>query len=449
MAKTGIKNTIIGLVMLSAIALSIWGISFLKDEDIMGQYDNYYAVYSKIDGLTPSSPVTINGFKVGQVRHINFHKDNSHRLVVHFTLERKLFNELIPDSTIAQISSSDLMGTKSIELIIGSGLNGYYKYGDTILASIAPSLKEQVSIQMLPVKNKAESLMLEMQEAIEIVKYIFNKKTRDDLTKSFRSIKVTMANLEKSSYGIDNLVTAETNRLKLIMSDVESITSNLKNNNEVISNILKNVNAITDSLSKSQFTKTINNVNKALVEAYEILDAVNSGEGSLAKLLNDDTVYRNIESASQNLDKLVVDFKENPKKYVRASLFDFGRTINVLTEEDRKRLRLIEKQEKKTRRKSKRKNKSKSGLVFKIQIRSAVNPIPLSSNEFKGLDGIQEIESDGMFKYLYGEANSVDELLELQGLVRSIFPDAFAIGYRNGEIISYGDAIKEMEREKE
>jgi len=227
------KYAVVGIVVTTAVASFIWGIYFLKGRDIFHKENNFYAIYEKVEGLSISSPVMINGFKVGQVLNIYFHPDKTGRLVVVFNSQRDVE---IPDSTIARITSIDLMGNKAIELLF-SHYRTFHKDGDTIASAVELSLKEQVSVQMLPVKKQAENLMLEMQEALEIIKYIFNAQTRDNLSRSFESIKQTVANLQHSSGSLDTLVTSQSYKLSNIFNNVESITQNLKNHNDLITNI--------------------------------------------------------------------------------------------------------------------------------------------------------------------------------------------------------------------
>ncbi|MBI5219388.1 MAG: MCE family protein [Bacteroidia bacterium] len=464
------KYTIVGFVIIIAIAAFIWGLYFLKGRDVFNKESNFYAIYQKVDGLTISSPILINGFKVGQVINIYFHPDKSGRLIVMFNTKKDIE---LPDSTVARITSIDLMGNKAIELLL-SHYKTFHKDGDTLYSALEPSLKEQVSIQMLPVKKQAENLMMEMQGALEIVKYIFNAQTRDNLTKSFESIKLTVQNLEHSSGNLDTLVTSQATKLSVIFSNVESITANLKNNNALITNIITNLSAITDSLTRSEFSKTIYNVNRTLTQTAEIFEQINSGKGSLGQLLKNDTLYLNLQNSSKNLNRLLMDIKENPKKYVRYSLFDLGRTINVLDEkewnkikkkeekrklkEEKEKQKQLEKEQKQLEKEQEQQKKDSleqqkndslkknSGMnyFFKIQIKSSVSPIPLNSSEFKGLQNIEEYRADGRYKYCVGNENNFQNAMNLHKEVKTYFPDAFPIAVKGGKIVPVHKAAKEI-----
>ena len=163
----------IGFLVFAAIAIFIWGVNYLKGIDIFKQENEYYIVYNKVDGLVSSSPVLINGLRIGQVRSINFHEDMSGRLIVEIASDKKY---KIPKNSVARIFSSDLLGTRSIEIIFSDSTT-FHVSGDTLRSDIEQSLAEQVSLQMLPLKNKAEDLLEEIEIAMKIIQRVFNEET--------------------------------------------------------------------------------------------------------------------------------------------------------------------------------------------------------------------------------------------------------------------------------
>lgn len=319
------KSVKVGILVFAAFAMLVWGITFLKGKNFFKKENQYYVIYDRIDGLVESSSVMLNGFKIGQVRSISFMPDQS-QIIVSFAIGDEFH---LPDSTVARIFSSDLMGTKSIEIMYGKSKK-FQTPGDTLLASIEESLKDQVSLQMLPLKVKAEDLMSSIDSVLAVVQYIFNEGTRDNISKAFVSVKQTLENLEHASVSLDTLLRNEKGKLGRIFSNVEHITANLKSNNEQLTNIINNFSSISDTLVKADIASTISNANKAILDVNSILTKVNSGEGSIGMLINNDTLYNNLENATYHLDRLLDDMQKNPKKYVHFSLFDFGRTIEVV-----------------------------------------------------------------------------------------------------------------------
>ncbi|MBL7970517.1 MAG: MCE family protein, partial [Prolixibacteraceae bacterium] len=159
------KYTKLGLVLLASLTILIWGINYLKGIDLLKRSTNYYVVYDKIEGLLESSTVSINGYQVGQVSEIKFLGDYSGRLLVTLSLQGDF---KIAKGSTAKIVSSDIMGTKSVKLdVVHSG--EYYEPDDTIPGTTESDLKEQVSMQVLPLKKKAEELIASFDSALTVI----------------------------------------------------------------------------------------------------------------------------------------------------------------------------------------------------------------------------------------------------------------------------------------
>jgi phospholipid/cholesterol/gamma-HCH transport system substrate-binding protein len=317
----------IALVVILAIGIFVWGFNFLKGKNVFSSKRYLYAVYDQVNGLVEANPVLINGLKVGQVDDIFFKPDGSGKIIVKMLITN---NDIkIPKNTVAKIFASDFMGSKAIDLKLADTTYGkkisqkieWAKSGDTLMSAIATSIQEEVSVQMLPLKQKAERMMSSMDSVLAVIQYVFNEDTRENLAKSFESIKFTIKNLENTTFNLDTFVTTERYRLSSILANVESISSNIKNNNQKITNIINNFSSLSDSLSKSKIVSTIDNANKAITDFSSIMDKINNGEGSMGMLIHNDTLYRNLQKSSKDLDLLVEDMRLNPKRYVHFSVF--------------------------------------------------------------------------------------------------------------------------------
>jgi phospholipid/cholesterol/gamma-HCH transport system substrate-binding protein len=339
MTKQGKKYIFTGILIVIILATSYWGFNYLKNKDVFNKQYIYYVLYDRIEGLNASSKVTMNGYQIGQVDNIKMLNEKDNQLLVTIITEKE-YN--IPDSSIARIYSMDLMGTKGIELVL-SNSDTLHEKGDTLIGQTEQSLKEQVSMQMMPIRNQAEELMKEMQTAIEVVGYIFNEETQRNLKNSFSSIKRTVNYLETSSENLDSLMTGEKNRIVSILNNLDSITSTINKNNEAISNTINNMSDLSDSLKAAQLTQTLNQANKAINDMAVITDKINQGEGSLGLLVNNDSLYYQLEEVSTNLNRLVLDMRINPKRYIDLRLFNLRRDVMVIDEsslskKDKKRL---------------------------------------------------------------------------------------------------------------
>ncbi|WP_316819999.1 MlaD family protein [Pedobacter gandavensis] len=308
------NETKVGILAAFSIALLIIGYNFLKGNAIFSSETVLYARYSHVDGLGVSKPVLINGYQIGRVDALTLQPDGT----IIATLKIKGKYE-IPNNSIARLESIDLLGGKAIVMALGTG-NVFAKDGDTLNANVAKGLLETVQ----PVQKKAEMIIAKMDSILTSVNSILNPNFQKNVDKSFNSIAATLTSLEATSKKVDNLVGAEGSRISSILANVEAITNNLKNNNEKINGILNNINTVTDQVAAANFKQTIDNANKSMADLQSIVSKINEGKGSLGLLINDTKMYDNLNSASSNLDKLIIDLKENPKRYVHFSVFGGG-----------------------------------------------------------------------------------------------------------------------------
>jgi phospholipid/cholesterol/gamma-HCH transport system substrate-binding protein len=188
-----------------------------------------------------------------------------------------------------------------------------HKPGDTVLCRIQYGLTARLEQQLLPVKDKAESLIVTIDSLMSALYYVFDRNTSEMLQASIN-------NLESSTNGIKNML-SDQGKLTSMIGHMEAITLNLKNHNEQLSSAMSNIESITDSIARSELKSTISNTNKTLAETHLILEKINQGEGTLGMLVNNDSLYHNLTSLSQELDLLLKDLQENPKKYINVSVF--------------------------------------------------------------------------------------------------------------------------------
>lgn len=311
------RELIVGIIFIVTVGLFFWGFNFLKGTDIFKKQREFYVEYDAVNGLTKANPVVINGLKVGQVKDLYFAPDNSGGIIVILVLNNDF---PIPKNSIARIYSSDLMGSKAIDLRLGNS-KILAQSGDTLGAKVEASLKEEVNAQVQPLKKKAEDLMGSIDSVVTVIQAVFNENARKNLENSFESIKNTLLSLQNTTYNIDTLVISEKNRLSSIINNIDDITTNLKANNDNISNILANFSTLSDTLAKAEIPKTFINANRSIEKFSQILEKINSGEGSLGLLLHNDSLYIDLQKSASDLNKLLEDIRLNPKKYVRFSVF--------------------------------------------------------------------------------------------------------------------------------
>lgn len=305
------NETKVGALTAIAIAMLIIGYSFLRGNDIFSSDNTFYTDYDNVDGLTVSKPVLVNGYQIGRVSKMYLLNNGKIRT------EFKIKSEYeIPSNTIARIVNESILGSKVIVFDLGNSKT-YANNGDPLQSDVQANLMEKVE----PLQNKVESLVVKLDSVLSSVNTALNDEFQRDFKSSLRSISVSLSNMEKITIDVENLMGSEKIRLAKIMQNLESITGNFKNNQNQINSILANLDHLSEDLSKAEIRQTIDNANKAMHDVQLITDKINKGEGSIGLLVNDDKLYNNLTNASESLDQLIYDLKNNPGKYLRISLF--------------------------------------------------------------------------------------------------------------------------------
>ncbi len=330
------KEFRIGLVALVALVLLYWGFNFLKGKDLFEKKRIYYAVYDKVDGLSRSRPVTINGYQVGMVENIYFHPDGSGRLMVQINMTNDF---TISKGTLARIYSEDLLGGKSIELVLGVE-NEPAESGDTLVSDIQLSLTEEVNKQVAPLKQKAEKLIGSVDTVLILISGFLNNETQNNFMETFNSLRRSFQVLEHTIRTVDKTVSNSQEDLQSIIGNLASITANLEENNDELNRAFNNIGNITDSLAQVRFAETFQSLNRTLVATEDIMKQISEGEGSLGLLVNDEELYNNLQDATEQMNLLLQDVRYNPKRYVNFSVFgkseEYSREEIVEMEKKRK-----------------------------------------------------------------------------------------------------------------
>jgi phospholipid/cholesterol/gamma-HCH transport system substrate-binding protein len=296
----------VGLLAVITILLFVWGLNYLKGKDIFSKQTTFYAIYSNVAGLIESNPVSVNGVNIGQVNKISFMPDGSGRILVECIVDQSV---PIPVNSTSVLTGASLTGSREIIITLGDSRE-YISSGDTLATKLQSSFQEEVSQMVIPLKQRAEDLFDQVDSVMMIVRAIFDDRTRKNITSSISSMQQTLANIEKESGRITN-----------IMANAESISQNLRNNNETLTNILNNFSSISDSLAAANVKQTMMQAEQSISNLNAVLDKINNGEGTMGQLVNDESLYNNLDSSARQLDMLLEDIRNSPGKYIRLSIF--------------------------------------------------------------------------------------------------------------------------------
>lgn len=305
------KEYLIALVVIVAMACLYWGIKFLKGVEMFSKKTVLYAVYPRLDNLIEANPVLVKGYKIGTVNKISLiRRGDSYEVLVKMLITESV---RIPKNSIAKVISTDLLGSKAIEITYGNS-SAMAIENDTLLSETEQGLKESVDKRIAPLQAKIENLIGSIDSVATIVTYVLNKTSRQNLMASLESTRKAILSLEHTAQTFEQ----ESEKISQIISKLNSILTTLDKN---LPSITKNLNQLSDSLANAPLKNTIKDLNRTLAETKLLLANINEGKGTLGKLAKNDSVYNNLNKSLANLEQLLADLKAQPKRYVHFSLF--------------------------------------------------------------------------------------------------------------------------------
>lgn len=305
--KTEFKVGLFGLLVL---VILFFGIKFLKGSDIFQKENVYYATYNDVSGMLVSSNVFINGLRVGYVKEITTTNERADNFVIAFTVRSDI---KIPEDSKILLFSSDLLGSKALKLQLGNS-SKIISDGDTIKSDKELGMLDNLGASISPMMNNLDSILSSLNN-------ILNIQNQNSLQNTIANIETTTARLGNITTNLDNLMSSEKTKLAKIIENTESITSNLKDNNQKLTNIIQNVDNIVDSAAKANIGSTLIETGKSIERLNSVLGVIEKGKGNVGLLINDEELYKSLDNSAKNLNKLIEDIKENPKKYINVSVF--------------------------------------------------------------------------------------------------------------------------------
>jgi len=295
----------VGLFAVIVLVMFYFGFEFLKGSDFFSSTRKYQVTYDNIDGLTPSNPVRINGLSVGRVKSIEILQDQRNKLLVTLELRKDI---RVTQGSKAILADDGLLGGKVVQLDINPGAP-VMDDGGTLVAAKESGLSALIREKTLPVLNNVDSLTSQLNHVVAQF-----GQTGAVLNKTLQSADATVSTLG---------LTVSENRAAIqgALGSVNRLAASLVETEKQLKPILTKADNFADSLQGLQLKQTLASVNKTVDNLQSILASINKGQGSLGKLTSDEALYRNINSTTTSLEKLLTDLREHPKRYVHFSLF--------------------------------------------------------------------------------------------------------------------------------
>ncbi|MEQ8924827.1 MAG: MlaD family protein [Fulvivirga sp.] len=312
------KEFKVGVFMVAGISILYLGFNYLKGQDFFSSNDKYYAIYANIDGLNVSNPIMINGFTVGRVSKITLLQKDNDKVLVEMDIRGEI---VIGDSTIA-VLNSDFLGNKSISLR-GGNIGVPLQSGDTLQSQLDKGIADILAESAQPVANNLEATIKKINAILDNLQGNGERvnEMMEELAKSPRILNASIYELRKNAIEM--------------MATYDQVGKELNTTLKSTKPAIRNFTAFSDSLKQMELQTTVARANQALADLSSAIEHFSKNEGTLGKLINDDSLYLNLNSAVQSLDKLLIHIDTNPKHFFSP----LGKSKEKIEKERRKEAR--------------------------------------------------------------------------------------------------------------
>ncbi len=330
-----------GVIAIAAIGLLVAGINFLKGNSFFGGDDVYYAYFPNSGGVAVASSVLVNGVSIGKVLDIELtnKQDSMKKVRVTFNIQESNFK--IPKGSILEAGSIDLFNKGLLMQLNPDISKGFYKPGDYLQGFVTIDITSQVKAYADPLVKKVQKALGSIDKMVNSLSSFWDSTGNSEITGSLKELKVAIQKLGSVANQVDMLVAEEKVKFSRIMSNVESISLNLKKSNDQITGILGNAKQFTDDLVTSDFKQVIANASQTIKHLNGILSNAEKGEGTLGKLISDDKLFNELVQTNKDLQNLVNDLQLHPERYIHFSVLGAKTKGVPLNVKDEKKLRQL------------------------------------------------------------------------------------------------------------
>lgn len=301
-----------GLIALLAIVGFVVLFQFMKGRSLFTTDNIFYAKYDNVEGLTQSAPVSINGLKVGQVDRIIpiTAKDGKITFIVKVTADDEF--EFSRNSTL-EIFEPGLMSGKEIRINLAYG-GATAKDGDTLNSSFKLGTLNSLSSQVKPVKDQMQVVLHRVDSLMMSANSLVDAQNRQEIRALLRNLNTTVGALENTAGSVNTLVGRNDPKLQRVLDDASLAMRSGKGTLDKYGNLA-------ESIDTRKLNATVENLDATVAKLNQVVTNLNNGEGSAGRLLKDEQLYNNLNTATGNLNTLIEDIKANPKRYINFSVF--------------------------------------------------------------------------------------------------------------------------------
>lgn len=297
------KEVKIATVAIVGIVVLFFGLHFLKGMPVFSTDNVYYASFKDVNGLSASTPIYADGYQVGNVKSIIYNYQKSGNVLVEFQVDNDL---RVPKGSTAEIES-DMMGNVKMNILLANNPRERVEPGDTIQGNMNAGLMGSVQ-QLVPT-------IAAMLPKIDSILASVNMLLADPAIKaSLHNMETMSANLAVTSAGLNTLVAQANSKVPGLLAKADYAMGK-------VGSTLNNTDKLTASLAQLDIATTMAKVDRTLDNVESVTRQLNSPNGTLGLLMNDQELYRNLNGTIRSADSLLIDLKAHPKRYVHFSLF--------------------------------------------------------------------------------------------------------------------------------
>ena len=284
--------------------MSVFSYNYLKGINLFEKTRTFKVVYTKVDGLSPSNPVTLNGYKIGKVQRINFNSNDTKELIVDIVIENDV---KFSKTSKAELYETGLIGGKAIAIIPDYDNNAVAESGDYLIGSVKPGLTDLVNQIMPQIQLQLEAVMKKTGVVLSNINTLFDEETKESLKSSIDKFASLTNSLSETSGNINDFIKDNSPNLTTTIDNLNATSLKMKD--------------MSNSMSEVDLNLILTNLDSTISNLNNITNKLNQGEGTLGKLIYDDGLFKNLDNATKNLEELIEDIKLNPKRYVHFSIF--------------------------------------------------------------------------------------------------------------------------------
>jgi phospholipid/cholesterol/gamma-HCH transport system substrate-binding protein len=301
------KSIKVAVFCILAILIFYLGTNFLKGVDAFSKKEHYYSVYENSGGLYSGAIVYLQGYSIGKVTKVKLINHNPVQILAEYILNE---NIKLPIDSRFNVTSRDILGGIIVRLDLGKETQ-YAKPGDTLACGLIPQLTdgiEEMKDQIINILASIDTIAVSLKDVLS------NQYGAQKLAQ-------TLSNIESITASLDKIIAEKRSDFGKIVTEISKFSETLTEISPELKSVVANFDQISDNIAKANVAEVIVNANNTILQIEQLMKKANTGDGDVAKLLNEDELYTKLGSTLQSLDELVTDIKNNPKRYINVTVF--------------------------------------------------------------------------------------------------------------------------------